>query len=168
MTTQSDDEYRQNLLDQIETHGWFSQGVFDAEGDEPEFKYSIGMSKTLGSPEFIIIGLSLNLMHNMLWEVFRQVRDGKPVADGARWSDLLEGFDCISKPVHESHFGSEYFYGIMNFWDREFTPERKEIYQIVWPGPHSGKFPWDHGCSADVLKQQPQLWMPIIAEPRDL
>ena len=158
--TKDNKETRNDMLAQIDKYGWFSQGVFDPDGESPDFRYSIGMSKTLGSPEFIVIGVSLELMHNMLWEVFRQVSSGKLVEDGAHLSDLLEGFDCVCKQVHPSHFDSEYFFGLIAYWNRDFEPETRDIYQIVWPGALSGDFPRDDACDPDIIEQQPHLWLP--------
>jgi len=50
-------EYEQDIVDNVEEHGWQATYVFDPDGDEPTFAYSIGFPKTLNCPDFIIIGL---------------------------------------------------------------------------------------------------------------
>src|SRR5690606_704523 len=86
------DDYERKLLDNVDEHGWFCVHVFDPDGREEPFSYSVGFTKTLGAPEFIVFGLPRNLMHSMLWEVFRQIKAGKTPADNQRWSNLIEGF----------------------------------------------------------------------------
>jgi hypothetical protein len=59
------------MLENIDVHGWFALHVFDPEGLEPQFSYSVGFTQTLGTPEFVVFGLPKDLRHNILWEVFR-------------------------------------------------------------------------------------------------
>jgi hypothetical protein len=148
------------LLDDVAEHGFHALHIF-AEGDEPAFSYSIGFWETLNAPEVIIFGLRRELMHSMLWEMFRQVRAGKVLADGDKWSDLIEGFDCVSRPVHPDWI-SEYFgYGL---WHHRYREGRGDLkaFQIFWPGARQGLFPWDAGCDQFVRDQQPSLYLPRI------
>jgi hypothetical protein len=70
----------QRVVDKVEEFGFFSQGVL-AEGAQPAFRYSVGFWESLNSPEVIIFGLPLDLMHSMLWEMFRQIKSGKTLSD---------------------------------------------------------------------------------------
>lgn len=149
----------QRLVDQIEEFGFFSQGVF-AEGDQPAFRYSVGFWETLKCPEIIVFGLPLDLMHSVVWEMFRQITAGKALADGALWSDLIEGHDCVSRPVHPSqireHFGFALWY--RNF--RTGSVEGLDAYQLFWPGKLQGLYPWQDGCDQTVRDCQPALYLP--------
>ena len=91
------------LLDDVDTHGWHSQHVFDPELARPNFSYSVGFTQTLGAPEFIVFGLHRDVMHDMLGEVFRQLKAGRKVEGDQRWHGLTEDFDCIGKKA--SHDG---------------------------------------------------------------
>jgi hypothetical protein len=104
-------EYEQKILDDVEEHGWFCVSVFGKSGDEtPGFAYSIGFPDAIKCPEFIVFGLPGKLMHSMLWSVFRQIRDGVTAPkEGQRWSNVIEGYDCISRAVHPSQIEPEYF-----------------------------------------------------------
>jgi len=96
-------DYEHSLLATIEQHGWQATSVFDPKGEDPNFTYSVGFTTSLKTPEFIIFGLPRELMHSMLWEIYRQIAKGAVPADGMRWQGLLEGFDCISrKAVHKN------------------------------------------------------------------
>ncbi len=84
-------DYEHRILATIGEHGWQCTSVFDPDGDDPSFSYSVGFTSALEAPEFIVFGLDIKLMHSMLWEVFRQIKDGKSVIDGDRWTGILDG-----------------------------------------------------------------------------
>lgn len=48
-------EYERKLLSNIDKHGWQFTYVFDPDGLKPDFGYSIGFSKSLNAPEFIVL-----------------------------------------------------------------------------------------------------------------
>lgn len=151
-------DYEKNVLDNVEKHGWFGTHVFDPEETDPSFSYSTGFSKTLGKPEFIIFGLNKDLRHSMLWEIFRQMKDGKTPSDAQKWDDLLEGFYCVSKIATASNLYTEHVTTADWFWRHSGNQGHPEIYQMVWPGAVDGLFPWDEGCDPDVISQQPRLY----------
>ncbi|MEL7451802.1 MAG: DUF4262 domain-containing protein [Pseudomonadota bacterium] len=150
--------HEQNILAQIEEHGFFSMGVFHSEGDGPNFRYSVGLTKTLDAPEIIIFGLPLDMMHNMLWEMFRQIQDGARLEHGKHWSGLLEGFDCISMAADHPDLFTEYATSANWFWKTQGHDGHPPVYQIVWPGARNGFFPWEDGCAENVITAQPKLW----------
>ena len=154
-------DYERKILDNIDEHGWFCTSVFDPNGDEPSFAYSIGFSRTFGGPEFIVFGLGAELMHSMLWDTFRQLQDGKQAEDESCWSGLLDGFDCISRSVHPSNIVQDWFNSAMWFWsDIERRTGLPAAMQLVWPSSKSGRFPWEPDCEQDVRDLQPTLWLP--------
>ncbi|SDC96528.1 protein of unknown function [Sphingomonas sp. YR710] len=155
------DDYEQNIIDNVRDHGWFCTSVFGSDESDPSFSYSVGFTETLSAPEFIIFGLDTRLMHSMLWEVFRQIRDGKTIGDGERWSNLIEGFDCISRPVHSTNVIREYLNSAIWFWG---DPVKKGMillaYQLFWPGAKDGLYPWEPGSNELVCELQPILYLP--------
>lgn len=153
------EEWRQNVRDNVEEHGWFCQSVFDPEGKAPNFSYTVGFPKTLSAPEFIIFGLKRELMHAMLWEVFHQIRDGKEIAHGQIWDGLLGGdYQCYGfRCTHQDLF-EEYALSSEWYWNDQGHSGTPEVYQIVWPGAQQGLFPWEIGCASDVISQQPALF----------
>ncbi|MEO1028865.1 MAG: DUF4262 domain-containing protein [Pseudomonadota bacterium] len=153
-------DYEIKLLANIKEHGWFSVGVFDKDGNEPDFRYSVGISKTHSAPELIVFGLPLDILHNMLWEMYRQIGDGNPLANGKRWTGLLEGFDCVSREIHPSNIVPDYFGSLLWYWTNIEPGLDRKIFQIVWPGAQDGLFPWDEDCDQIVIDAQPPLWLP--------
>ena len=132
--------------------------VFDPEGINPDFTYSTGFTKTLGSPEVIVFGLDRKLMHSMIWNAFRDIQKGATLKDGGRWADLLEGFDCYVKRAEHAELFTEYAVSADWFWRHMGHEGHPEVFQIVWPGAQQGLFPWDEGCDPYVISQQPKLW----------
>ncbi len=157
-------ESEQRLIDNVEQHGCSINFIFDAKGIEPDFAYSVGFRKTAHQPEVIIFGLKREVMLSMINETLRQCQeDGLRLSEGVVISDLIEGFDCIARRVHPSQIDEGYFNSSMWFHKREFGSELSEVFQLVWPGAINGLYPWDEGCSNDVMEQQPALYEPKVA-----
>ncbi len=152
-------EYERKLFSTIEEHGWQFTFVFDPDGNEPDFGYSVGFSKTLNAPEFIIFGLPQDIMSSMLWEVFRQIRGGVVPSDGMAWEGLLEGHSCISRKAIHNDLHIEYAVSANWFWRESGNVGSPEVLQLVWPGAQQGLLPWEKGCSHDVIDCQPALWL---------
>ena len=154
--------YEQNIIDKIDEHGWMATHVFDPEAEDPGFTYSIGFPKTLDVPDFIIFGLPQELMHNMLWEIFHQIKKGKSVEDHTRWEGLLGGdYICVSRRVHLENNTSNYFNSAR--WHHRHigrSDEDLEFYQIFWPGTKIELLPWEEGCHQSVIDVQPLLFEP--------
>ena len=158
-------DYENRIVSKVEEHGWFGTHVFDPKGDAPGFTYSIGFTKTLNCPEFIIFGLNNELMHSMLWNIFRDIEGGVTPHDGRVWSNLLEGFDCVIKSVHPDNIRMNYLNSAKWFWDTHLgNSEPLEAYQVVWPGAVSGEFPWDDDCDPYIIEKQPPLYLPGLPE----
>jgi hypothetical protein len=153
-------DYEQKLIDAISEHGWQCTSVFDPNGNDPNFSYSIGFTSTLGAPEFIIFGLDIELMHAMLWEVFSQIKDGKTVVEDDCWSGVLGSFDCIAKEAHPTNIVRENANSAMWYWWQTGHEGKPPLYQLFWPGAVDGYFPWDPECSDYVRSLQPLLYLP--------
>ena len=153
-------DYEKEIIEKVAEHGWFCVSVFGGQG--PEFSYTVGFWETLESPELIVFGQPLKLMHAMLWGAFRHIKSGKThIGDGQRWSGLIDGFDCISRPVHESQIVREHFNSAI--WYHSYTGgdgRPLAAFQIFWPGVTSRLFPWEKGCSDAVRELQPLLYLP--------
>ena len=152
------DVHEQKCVDDIRDHGCHVMQI-SAEGDAPQFAYSVGFPVSVGQPEVIVFGLSLDLMHWMVNEVRRQCAEEQRILrDGDKVDNLIDGFDCSLRHVTDklaikAHFGWAIWY---------HRSQRRvaltEAYQIVWPGKLDGLFPWDAGCAEDVIALQPALY----------
>ena len=152
-------DIEQGMVDNIERHGCSIMSVFDPDGVEPEFSYSIGFERTLDQPEVIVFSLPKALRASMINEIRRQVVESEfKLADEAKIFGLLEGFHCIAREILDpaaiaEHFGSAIWYN-----SRFGSGEIDRAFQIVWPGAHQGLFPWQEGCMQDVIDDQPALY----------
>ncbi|MEM6538959.1 MAG: DUF4262 domain-containing protein [Pseudomonadota bacterium] len=152
-------EYEHKLLSTIDKHGWQFTFVFDPDGKEPDFGYSVGFTRTLNAPEFIVFGLPKELMSSMLWEVYRQIKGGAEPKDGMKWVGLLDGFNCISRRAIHQELHKEYTVSANWLWHKSGNAGAPEVFQLVWPGAAQGLFPWEKGCVQDVIDAQPALWV---------
>lgn len=153
------DESERKVVEDVARYGFHSLGV-GADGREPHFRYSIGLWESIASPDLIIFGLDMQLMHNMLWELFRQIKGGKVLRDGERYAELIEGFDCAVRPVHHSHMHEYFGFGLWYHRHKARDPSTLRAYQVFWPGAVQGLFPWEKECVEDVRDAQPQLYLP--------
>ena len=127
--------------------------VLRVHGDAewPEFTYSVGLYRSFGLPEVIILGLRGELAHWILNELAARAREGFRYEAGDVVDGLLEGFPVTFRPVPpehvEPHFGwARWFYDGGDF----------PTLQLVFPTT-AGIWPWDAGASASFLAAQPVL-----------
>lgn len=160
--TENLSKYERVLIDNVETHGWQATHVFDPEGG-PAFTYSVGFPQTLGCADCIIVGLSNEVMHNMLWEVFHQVSKGKALENGAGWEGLIGGdYTCVSIPIRSGVMTSNFTLSSSEWYLRKVMKSDSpfDAFQIVWPSVQGHLFPWDDDCPLEVLEAQPLLGKP--------
>ena len=158
-------DYENKIVSTVEEHGWFCSHVFDPDKEEPDFSYSVGFTETLNCPEFIVFGLPHELMHSMLWSIFRDIKGGITPYDDRVWSNLLKGFDCVIKKVHSDNIPMNYLNSARWYWNLHLgKSELLQAYQIVWPGAASGRFPWDENCPLEVIEMQPPLYLPGLPD----
>jgi len=122
-----------------------------AEGDLPPFSYSVGICRSSGRPEVVVIGLKHNVAHFVVNEYNHRARAGEIFIPGVLYAGFIEGFDVTFEKV-EPEFYAEYFgwnlwlYGGANF----------EVLQLVYPTT-SGAWPWQSSVSDWFRSLQPIL-----------
>jgi hypothetical protein len=152
----------QKVVQDIETHGWHGVHVpTDEHG--PGFVYSAGLGDTFGAPELIVFGLRHEVMHNMVWQVTHQLKEGRRIEANAEFSELIADFSCVMRPVHPS-WNREYFGYALWYYHYRGRLHQFKAFQIFWPGKLDGLFPWDGGADVSVMAAQPLLYFPK-AEP---
>jgi len=131
----------------VKEYGWHLIGVLeDSEG--PSFAYSIGLQKTFGHSEILILGLDIKIMHQMINGMANRVKVGVQFVCGQRDPGILAGYDCLIGEVEAKFFKSYLgraidFYGGYNF----------QALQCLWPDRH-GLFPSDPHFSESLQKKQ--------------
>ncbi|WP_165072799.1 DUF4262 domain-containing protein [Paludisphaera rhizosphaerae] len=152
-----DEEERRTLAD-IERYGCHVIHVLE-EDDLPPFAYSVGVEKSSGAPEVVVIGLKQPLDHFIVNEYNRRVRAGERFEPGQRVEGFLEGFECQFLAVDPSHYG-EYF-----GWDLWlYNGPNFRVLQLVFPTV-DGVWPWDDEADEWFRNRQPLLDRPAAAGP---
>lgn len=144
------DAGEKKALDDIEKYGCHVIHVLEDE-EGPPFSYSVGVQKTSGVPEVIVIGLKQTIAHFVVNEYNSRVRAGERFAPGTRHEGFLEGFRVQFEVVTPAHFDDylgwdKWLYGGKNF----------EVLQIIYPTT-DGIWPWEPRASEWFRERQPIL-----------
>jgi hypothetical protein len=144
------DAQERKTLEDIEQYGCSVMHV-SAEGDLPPFSYSVGVGRSSGAPEVVIIGLKQPIAHFIVNEYNRRVRAGESFEPGKRYAGFIEGFEMLALQVERTHY-PEYF-----GWDLWlYKGDGFEVLQLVYPNT-SGIWPWQNEAD-DWFR----AWQPIL------
>ncbi len=156
------------IVGNVDKHGCHLNGVFDPEGDEPNFVYSIGFTKTLEKvgipdfPEVIIFGLPGDFCGPAINQLLAMCAAGQELNEGVRLDEFFGDYDGIVRLVHPSRIEEEYLNSAMWYHRTHMDRELLKVAQLVWPDA-SGVFPWEEGCEEWVRADQPALYEPRLA-----
>jgi hypothetical protein len=144
------DEDEQTFIAKIREFGWFRTGVL-GEDEQPGFAYTTGFWSSLGAPEILVFSLKLEIAHNVLWDIYREARDGRSLPIGQAIGDIFGNHMAYLFPVAKEHYAehvgwSRWFYG-----DDDFP-----CVQLVWPD-RNGVFPWQADFDESFRDDQPDL-----------
>jgi hypothetical protein len=145
------DETLDRVRDVINEHGWWV-GLFEGDGDQPAFAYTIGLHETFGHPEIIIFGLPLPAMHGVLNEYGALIRDGARFTDGASSDDVVESYTVRFRAVAARESYETY----LGYGCRFYAPRSFGVLQCVWPDK-AHKFPGEEGVESFILTAEPML-----------
>ena len=152
-------DHERNMVAKIDEYGYFKLMVFDPEGNDPHFMYSVGFQQTHEQPECIIIGLSRDLMEAMMDVLHDKLEKGLKLVDALLIEDLLGGgFKCMAKTVKPENLSRAYFNSAR--WYNRYcggTNDEFQAMQIIWPGAIDGLYPWQ--------SEQMSALQPLLCEP---
>lgn len=113
-------EYEEGLAASVATHGWVVMRV-SANGDGPDFAYSIGMVRTLGHPEIIIVGLPHDRAHRIINDVGAAARRGERFTAGDVSDEFLSGgYRVTFRAVPAYQYGAYLGIGMRFYGDESF------------------------------------------------
>lgn len=135
----------------VEQYGCHVISVFDPDEQLPTFSYSVGIQRTSGVPEAIIIGVRASLGHSVINEYNDQVRKGVRFERGKQYSGFLEGFNIYVEPA-KAKLLAEYTLGC----DRFYKGESFSVVQLIYPTT-TGVWPWQKTASEWFRSNQPML-----------
>lgn len=144
-------DYERNILHHVEKFGCSVTSVFDPDGANPPFSYSIGIAQSCGAPELIIVGLDSKLAHSLINVYNDRVRAGERLATGVPHLGFLEGFAVQFAPVAREHRveymrSACWLHGGSDF----------EALQLIWPSKQ-GTWPWHPDAPDGLRVAQPLL-----------
>jgi hypothetical protein len=143
------DEAEQRVLANIEKYGCHVWEIA-AEGDLPSFQYSVGIQKTTGAPEIIIIGLKSDVAHWAINEYRDIVKTGRRFRHGEQSDDFFKDLAVTFLNVERIHY-REYF-----GWNRWlYRGDNFDVVQMIWPSAE-GLWPWQPAAE-DFQRDQPVL-----------
>jgi hypothetical protein len=144
-----DDGAKKTLAD-IEAYGCQVIHVLEDDQGSP-FSYSVGVQKSSGAPEVIVIGLDQPIAHFVVNEYNRRVRSGERFIPGKRYDGFLDAFLVQFEVV-----GADRFDEYLGQNKRLYGGKDFEVLQIIYPTT-DGIWPWEERASEWFRGRQPIL-----------
>jgi len=144
-----DDDDKKVLAD-IEEYGWHIVQVLEDE-EGPTFSYSVGMYRTLGRPEVIVIGLPIDLAKDIINGIGQGIRNGAAYTPGQEYDDILEGYKCAFVEVGSQWYREYFGYATWLYKGNDYP-----VVQCVWPNM-KGHYPWAAEFEESLKWRQPVL-----------
>jgi hypothetical protein len=151
------DASERKVLTDIQAHGWHVVKVFDDDDPERGFAFTVGLPTTFQHPEFLIVGLKLDLMHELLNHLGEELREGRRFKAGEAHDGLLDDYRCVFREVHGGWYREYLGYANWYHQGRDY-----EVLQVVWPDLDN-RLPWHPAATQAFRAQQPVLDQPPSA-----
>jgi hypothetical protein len=78
-------------------------------------------------PEVILFGLDLDVMHQLINDAAKRIRQGYKYAEGHRYDDLLESYQCEFRKIDANHR-----IGLVNYATWYYRSSPFPVLQLVW------------------------------------
>ena len=132
--------------------GWHVVKVLEgAEADEPPFAYTVGLTRSFGHPELMIVGLDLDDMHAVLNDLGDLVKAGRVFAPMDEIPEILEGCPCRIARVAQHRLDLWVGQSLEYYGSVDVT-----LLQCLWPD-RNGHFPGDADFDERLSLLQPLL-----------
>jgi hypothetical protein len=144
------DDRDRKLLADVDQYGWHLVGI-EQDDTGPGFAYSIGLNRSFGHPEILVIGLAVDVMFGMVNGVGELVRGGKRFEHVDESGDVLDGFNVAFRQVELASYDDYLGYAEWFYQGDDFP-----VLQCVWPDSRH-RYPWHNDYPAALRKRQPVL-----------
>jgi hypothetical protein len=144
------DDADRKLLADIDQYGWHVVGV-EQDDEGPGFAYSVGLYRTFGHPEMLVIGLAINVMFGMVNGVGELVRGGKRFEQLDESGDVLDGFNVAFRQVELANYDN--YVGCAQWF---YRGDGFPVLQCVWPDSRH-RYPWHSDYPVALRERQPEL-----------
>ena len=143
-------EDNKEIQDNIDQYGLNVRHVLEDERG-PGFSYSIGLYKSYGHPEIIIVGLKQELAHILINNMAYEIKQGKVYIPFKFEKDILDSFDCYLIEVSKTNYDA-YVGGAQQYYESNDFPLLQCIYPTV-----KGVYPWEKEWPENIKDLQPVL-----------
>lgn len=160
-------EAERQIVANVDKHGCHINAVFDADGNDPSFAYSIGFPKTLAkvnkgdAPEVIAFGLPNEVYGPAINALLAMCAAELDLVEGERIPCFFGEYDCVVRTVHGSWIEDEYLASAIWYHRTQLGRELTKVSMLVWPDEEH-RFPWEDGCADWVRAVQPTLYEPRL------
>lgn len=139
------------IITDVKDHGWHLVRVAEEKGSAG-WAHSIGFYENFSHPEVVIFGLEADVLVGVVEDIGNDIRSGKRFRTGQSYDGILEGVECVFKPVHRRWFAPflvdcEWYYAGDSFG----------ALQCIWPD-REGRTPWSESFSSEWGGLQPLLF----------
>ena len=139
------------IITDVRDNGWHVVRVAEEDG-APGYAHSIGLCHNFSHPEVVVFGLSDDVLAGVIDDIGDDVRSGQRFLPGSVHGGLLEGVECLFKPVHRRWYAP-----FLSDCDWFYCGGSFPVVQCVWPD-RAGRFPWDVGFDDEWKSLQPLLF----------
>jgi len=148
--TAGEDKSEQRVIEDIAKFGWHCVHIL-AEGEQPQYSFTVGLFHTYQHPELIIFGLPSKVAHQILTTAADAAKSGQPLDLSAPTDELLNDYSCCFIEVPSSQYYEHV--GLCRWY---YEGNGFPLYQVVWPS-RSGFFPWHSRAPEAFRAAQPVL-----------
>jgi hypothetical protein len=144
------DEIDLRVRADIERHGWHVV-IVPPDAGSPGWAHSIGLFERYSHPELLVFGSEPKQLAALVNALGERVRAGRRFGAGEDATDILTALPFAFRAV-AARWTSVFVGNAAWHYQREDFP----VLQGFWPD-RDGRFPWDAGCAAEAVAEQPQL-----------
>jgi len=141
----------EKLVADVKEYGWHVVKILEKD-ETPGWAFSVGLYKNFNHPEIVVFGLNDEVAHSLINAIGDVVRAGNRFAADGLYSDLIDTYSCIFKPVNPVWYHD--FLGYANWF---YGGENYPVLQCIWPDK-SHRFPWDPEFNPNWVWAQPLLF----------
>ena len=135
------------LVADVDQHHWVVLKITPDRA--PEYAYSVGLAKSFGHPELVVVGLDDETMQELINDIGDAIESGRSFKDGDVSPDFLEGYDVTFRGVPSHLHAAQFAWAERYYAEGDFT-----VLQVVYPD-RNRRWPWDAGVDPGLKREQP-------------
>ena len=138
------------IIEDVKSFGW-SVVMIEATDYLPSFAYNIGLWKNYRHPEIIAFGLTVKILHLILNDAGKTIKNGGSYKINKIYSDFFTNGDVQFVPVDKRNLKDYFGYAIWFNEGIDFP-----ALELIWTD-RGNRFPWQSGFEEEFRDKQPLL-----------